>query len=248
MIGKGMRRSQLITLIAVFATLSIVCDSIVGIPQLASGIWYGWIFLIVPIAGIVLGPYAGFISILIGVIAGHSIYLRGEAPMYEYLFTLGAPIGAMFSGFIFRGRWKGAFTYFTLLLGAYFLTPVSWEIPLWGLWDVYIAFIVLCIFALMSNRWDVGSGKLERSPYIYVFCALIGLEADILFRIFVFIPGQTYRLFYGFTPEILEIIWAAGALVTPIQVGIAILMTGIIGPVLIRILSLKGWFQNKNDF
>jgi len=246
--GEGMRRSQLITLIAVFATLSIVCDSIVGIPQLASGVWYGWIFLIVPIAGIVLGPYAGFISILIGVMAGHSIYLRGEAPMYEYLFTLGAPIGAMFSGFIFRGRWKGALTYFTLLLGAYFLTPVSWELPLWGLWDVYIAFIILCILALMSNRWSVRSGKLGGSPYIYAFCALIGLEADILFRIFMFISCQTYRLFYGFTPEILEVIWAAGALVTPIQVGIAILMTVFIGPMLVRILSLKGWFPNRDDF
>jgi hypothetical protein len=247
LIGEGMRRSQLITLIAVFATLSIVCDSIVGIPQLASGVWYGWIFLIVPLAGIVLGPYAGFVSILIGVIAGHSIYLRGEAPMYEYLFTLGAPIGALFSGFIFRGRWKEAFTYFTLLLGAYFLTPVSWEIPLWGLWDVYIAFIILCIFALISNRWDIKSRKFGRLPYIYALCALIGLEADILFRIFVFIPGQTYRLFYGFTPEILGVIWAASALVTPIQVGIAILMTVFIGPMLVRTLSLKGWFTKKDD-
>ena len=245
--GGRMRRSQLITLIAVFATLSIVCDSIVGIPQLASGVWYGWIFLISPIAGIVLGPYAGFISTLIGVMAGHSIYLRGEAPMYEFLFTLGAPIGTMFSGLMFRGRWKSVLTYFSLLLGAYFLTPVSWKLPLWGLWDVYLAFIVLCILVLMSNMWGVRSGKMWRSPYIYGFCALIGLEADILFRIFVLIPGQTYRLFYGFTPEILGVIWAASALVTPIQVGIAILMTVFIGPMLVRTLSLKGWFTKKDD-
>lgn len=48
--GERIRRSQLITLIAVFATVSIVCDPIVDLPQLASGVWYGWIFLIEPIA------------------------------------------------------------------------------------------------------------------------------------------------------------------------------------------------------
>ena len=102
--GERIRRSQLITLITVFATVSIVCDPIVDLPQLASGVWYGWIFLIEPIALIVLGPYAGFLSTLIVVMVGHSIYLRSETPVYEYIFSLGAPLGTMFSGLIYRMR------------------------------------------------------------------------------------------------------------------------------------------------
>lgn len=243
-----MRRSQLITLIAVFAALSIVCDSIVGLPQLVSGVWYGWIFLIEPIAGIILGPYAGFLSTLIGVMVGHSIYLRGEAPAYEYLFTIGAPFGAMSSGLIFRRRWKAVFVYYTLLLAAYFLTPVSWELPLWGMWNVYLAFIVLCILAVMiTSKWGMRSERPWRKPYVFAFCALIGLEADILFRIFVLIPCQTYRLLYGFSTEALQGIWTLGALFTPIKVGVAILMSALIGPVLVRILSLRGWFPSEGE-
>jgi len=84
---EGCGEAKLLTLMAIFATLSIICDSVIGLPQLSSGVWYGWIFLMEPIAGIVLGPYAGFVSTLIGVLAGHSIYLRGEAPMYESFHT-----------------------------------------------------------------------------------------------------------------------------------------------------------------
>ena len=241
-----MRRSRLITLIAVFATLSVVCDSMVGLPQLISGVWYGWIFLVEPITGIILGPHAGFLSTLIGVIVGHSIYLRGEAPAYEYIFTLGAPFGAMFSGLIFRRRWKAAFAYYTLLLSAYFLTPLSWKLPLWGIWNVYLAFAVLCVLALMvTSKSIVETERPWSKPYFFAFSALIGLEADVLFRIFVLIPCQTYRLFYAFPPEVLQVIWTAGALVTPIQVGVAILLNSLISPILVRILSLKGWLPSE---
>jgi hypothetical protein len=237
-----MRRSQLLTLIAVFATLSIICDAVIGIPQLASGVWYGWIFLMEPIAGIILGPYAGFVSTLIGVLAGHSLYLRGDAPMYEYLFTLGAPLGTMICGFVFRGKLKIVLLYYTLLLATYFLTPIARNLPLWGMWNVYVAYSLLCVLILMRSRWNIGNSALENQPYVYALCAFLGLEADILFRIFLLIPGQTYQFFYGFTTEVLSLIWVTGALVTPIQVGIAVLLSAFLGPILVKILSLRGWF------
>lgn len=242
-----MRRSQLIILIAVFATVSIVCDSIVGLPQLASGVWYGWIFLIEPMAGIVLGPYAGFLSTLIGVMVGHSIYLRSEAPAYEYMFSLGAPLGTMFSGLLYRMRWKAVFVYYSLLILAYFLTPISRKLPLWGIWNVYIAFIALGILVVMIKKWEMRREKIVRSPYFFALCALIGLETDILFRIFVLIPCQTYRLLYGFSTEILQVIWTAGALITPIQVGIAVFMNALIGPILVKIPFLRESLPFKNE-
>jgi len=233
-----MRRNQTIALIAIFAALNAVCDSIAGLPQLSSGVWYGWIFLIEPLNGIVLGPLAGFLSTLLGAMIGHSVYLRGEAPLYEYLFTLGAPIGAMISGLLYQRRWKLTFIYFTVLLVAYFVTPIAQALPIWGIWNTLLAFAVLCFLGIFSIR--LGDKWLSEKIYALPIFAFIGLEADILFRIFLFIPCQTYQLFYGFTVETISAIWIAAAFITPIQVAISMAMTTVVGP---RILRLSPWKQ-----
>jgi len=237
-----MKKSQFVSLVAVFASLNIVLDSLMGLPQPSSGVWFSWIFIAEPITGIVLGPYAGFLSTLIGVMIGHCIYFQGP---YEFLFTLGAPIGAMISGFLFRKKWKTVFTYFTALLTIYFVTPISWQLPLWGMWDTYLAYAAL-IFAIMFIT-KPRSWKLQSKGLIYTvaLCAFIGLEADVLFRIFVFIPCQTYRLLYTFSVIELQSIWVAGAAETPIKVAISVLITAIVGPPLIKALRKTDFLSEK---
>jgi len=237
-----MRRSHAIALISIFAALSAVCDSVAGLPQLSSGVWYGWIFVIEPLNGIILGPMAGFLSTLVGVMVGHSVYLRGEAPLYEYLFTIGAPLGAMVSGLIYKKRCRLVFAYFTVLLAAYFLTPVAWDLPIWGVWNTLLAFAVLCVICVFLIRLD-GRRLWERS-YILPMSAFIGLEADILFRIFLLIPCQTYRLFYGFSVETLQAIWVAAAFITPIQVAISMIVTTLVGLHILRLVHLE---MNKGN-
>lgn len=218
-----MKRSRTIALISVFAALNAVCDSIVGLPQ--DIVWYGWIFVIEPLNGIILGPLPGFLSTLIGVIVGHSVYFRGE---FEYLFTIGAPLGAMISGLVYQKRWKLVFAYFAVLLTAYFLTPVAWSLPVWGMWNTFLAFAVLCVASILPKKLD--SIRRRQELYVLPISAFIGLEADILFRIFVLVPCQTYQLFYGFTAETLQAIWGAAAFITPIQAVISMAVTTLIGP------------------
>jgi len=226
------KRKRILPLIIIFASLNVVCDSLIGLPQFSSGVWYSWIFIIEPITGIILGTYAGFLSTLIGVMIGHLIYFRG---VHEFLFTIGAPIGAMISGLMFRGKWKPVFTYYTLLLMAYFVTPLAWQLPIWGMWNTYCAYMaVVALIVVQKHGWEPRSSKL---PYALALSAFIGLEADILFRIFIFIPCQTYQLFYGFTVEALQYIWGTAALITPIQVAISALTTAIVGPPLIKALK-----------
>ena len=230
---EGMKKSQFVSLVAVFAALNIVSDSLMGPPGFTSGVWYSWIYLVAPITGILVGPYAGFLSTLIGVTTGHFIYFRDP---YEFLFTLGAPVGAMVSGFMFRGKWKKVLLYYTVLLAIYFGTPVAWQLPLWGMWDVHVAYILLLIVAvLMAKR---GPWKLESKGLLYALAtsAFIGLEADILFRIFIFVPGQTYWLFYGSTVEELIAIWSIAGIITPIKVAISTLVTTTLGLPLVRVL------------
>jgi len=225
-------RKRVLPLIIIFASLNVVCDSLMGLPQLSSGVWYSWIFMIEPITGIILGTYAGFLSTLIGVMVGHFIYFRG---VHEFLFTIGAPVGAMVSSLMFRGKWKPVFAYYTVFLITYFITPIAWQLPIWGMWNTYLAYLCLVVFTTLGR--DVLKLESNKPSYALALSAFIGLEADILFRIFIFIPCQTYQLFYGFTVETLQYIWSTAAIITPIQVAMSVLMTTIIGPPVIKVLK-----------
>jgi len=221
----GMNKTRMISMIAVFAALNVVFDAII-IPQFSSGVWFGLVYLIIPITGIVLGPYAGFLSTLMGVFVGHVISPRG---IEEFLFTLGAPLGAMISGMLFQKKWKMVFIYYTVLLVSYFITPIAWQLPIWGMWDVYCAYLVLLIVIVFIRVKGNRINPLKNDMFLYGFCAFIGLEADILFRIFIFIPGQTYQSIYGLPIEVLQSIWVAGALITPFKVAISIIITALLG-------------------
>jgi len=236
-----MKKSRIVSLVAIFAALTVVCDSIAGISLFEYGIWWSWVFLIIPLTGIVLGPYTGFVSTFIGVIIGHFTYFRGTP---EFLFTLGAPVGTMVSGLLFEGKLKTAFAYYTVLFITYFITPVAWQLPIWGMWDTYLAYAGLLVVLILVRE---SSWKLESRMLLWVvaMCAFIGLEADILFRIFLLVPCRTYSLIYGWPVEALQGAWALGAAVTPVQVAISTLITAIIGPPLIKVVRKTGFFSES---
>lgn len=222
-----------------FAALNIICDSLTSTLLPSSGIWSSWIFMTAPITGIILGPYTGFLSVLIGVMVGHSIYFLG---FEEFLFTLGAPIGAAVSSFMFNGKWKPVLTYYFILFAAYFATPVSWQLPFWGMWDVYLALSVLCaiVFVINFKReiWNTSSTK--KLLYILALSVFVGLEADVLFRIFVLIPCHTYQFIYGWDVDFLRSIWALGAVETPIKASLSMLTTVIVVPSIIKAVQKIG--------
>jgi hypothetical protein len=214
-------KARRISLIVTFAAASIVLDSMTT-PGFSSGVWYGWVFLLSPTNGILLGPFDGFVTTLLSVLVGHTVVFRES--VYEYIFTLGSPIASLVAGLLYRGRRRGTLIYFTAFLGAYFLTPISRNLPVWGMWDVYLAFITLLFW---TTFYKVRF--LERKEVVLALTAFIGLEADILFRIFLLVPARGYSIFYGLTPEVLAAIWAVPApLITPIKVLVAVFLTVIL--------------------
>jgi hypothetical protein len=216
-------KTRRISLIVTFTAASIVLDSITT-PGFSSGIWYGWVFLLSPTNGILLGPFDGFITTLLSVFIGHTLVFRES--IYEYIFTLGSPIASLATGLLYRGRRKGILIYYLALLGAYFLTPISRRLPVWGMWDVYLAFITLLLWSIL---YKYKMNLLERQEVVLALTAFIGLEADILFRIFLLVPARGYSIFYGLSPEVLAAIWAVPApLITPIKVAIAVFLTVIL--------------------
>ena len=203
-------------------------------PGFSSGVWYGWAFVMSPINGMVLGAGDGFTATLISVLLGHTLTPRDS--VYEYIFTLGAPLGSMISGMVFRGRRLWPAAYYAALLGAYAMSPVARSLPLWGMWDVFLAFALL----LGVTIFKVGAGETRGSRLRVetALAALIGLEADVLYRVFVLVPLRGYELFYGLTPELLAAIWAVPApIITPVKVGAALLVSALLVPPVLKIVG-----------
>jgi len=232
-------KSTFVSLIAIFAAFNVICDSLVSSPLPYSGVWHSWIFILEPLTGIILTPLASFFSALIGVMIGHFVNFLD---VYEFLFTLGAPIGAMISSLIFRGKWSIALIYYTALLGAFFVTPVSWQLPFWGMWDVYLAFICLLITSVMVKKWKTlwNTWSSSRLIYILALSTFIGLEADVLFRIFILIPCQTYQLFYNWDVNALQGIWVLGAVETSTKAALSTIITATVGLPIITAIRKMG--------
>ena len=239
------KESSFVSLISVFAAFNVICDSLMSLPLPFSGVWYSWVFIITPISGILLGPYAGFLSSFIGVMVGHSMVFRGSE---EFLFTFGASIGAMISALLFRGRLREVLVYYSVLLGAFFATPVAWQLPLWGMWDVFFAFGCLLVVIVAMQKWkNIWNTRANTNLlYILALCTFIGLEADVLFRIFILVPCQTYQSIYRWDAFTLHSIWGMGAVETPIKAALSILITTIIGPPIIMAVRKMGLLLVKD--
>jgi hypothetical protein len=231
----GSNSSRTVAFVAVFAALTAVLDIIPAF-GFTSGVWDSWAFLLSPIVGILLGPYLGAYSVGLGSLIGHTIYYRVPT---ELLFMLGLSMGAAVSGFVYQRRWKPVFGIYTVMLLGYFIYPVSWGLPLWGIWDILVGYGFVLVYSVVSTR-GIWANTSERYNLLFlIFCTVIALETDILFRVFVLVPGQIHWLF-GWTPEILFSMWLVAGVITPIKVVLAAIVVVTLGRQLLRILEQQG--------
>ncbi|MFW9919449.1 MAG: hypothetical protein ACFFED_07605 [Candidatus Thorarchaeota archaeon] len=225
-------KSHFIAFSAIFAAMAAALDLILT-PGFSSGIWDSWIFLLSPIVGVLLGPIGGFAAIGIGSLIGHILFFRD---VFELLYMIGAPIGAAMAGLVYQRRWKPVLIIYSGLLAGYFLYPVSWTLPLFGIWDILVGFGFVVLFSVLVNRQWWNEMSREKDLLRLIFCTVIGLESDILTRVFLLVPGQTYWIFYGFTPEDLQLLWLGAGIITPIKVLLAVIMMVTIGYQVLRVL------------
>ncbi len=146
---------------------------------------------------------------------------------------LGAPVGAGMAGLVFQQRWRSVFVIYSFLLLGYFITPVTWSLSLWGIWDVLVGFALVLTVTVVSSLNKTGT-ILDSTNFKLILGTVIGLEADILVRIFILIPGQMWWLYYAMPLEILQGLWLVAGIITPIKVIIAAIATIAIGKSLLR--------------
>jgi len=206
----------LASLVAVFAALHTVLG-------LVPGVWRRWIIAVEPLEGVILGPMGGFLAALIGSLISH--FMRPTL----YFFRLGEPIGAFVAGLAYKKRYLLVFAVYTVMLVAYFAHPLGRELPAWCLWDIYVAYIVSALSPIFLKKMRSVKVKL-------LLAALLGLEVDVLTRIFFLIPLELYRAL-GASKEALIGWWIAGAFETPIENVIGIAVTLAVGVPLLSALD-----------
>ncbi|MHA1951182.1 MAG: hypothetical protein ACXAAO_13810 [Candidatus Thorarchaeota archaeon] len=233
----GSNQSRTVAFVAIFTAMIAILDVIPTIPGFYAGVWDSWPFLMAPIVGILLGPYLGAISVGLGSLLGHMIYFRDPT---EMLFMIGLSVGAAIAGFVYQRRWRPVLGIYSVLLLGYFIYPVTWGLPLWGIWDILVGYGIVLIFTIMTIRGGWSEISEWKRVLLLIFTTVIALESDILFRIFVLVPGQTYWFFYGWTPLDLALIWSVAGFITPIKVVLAALVTITLGLQLLRILERHG--------
>jgi hypothetical protein len=231
----GSTSSRTVAFVAIFAAMTAILDIIPAF-GFTSGVWYSWAFLLSPIVGILLGPYLGALSVGIGSFLGHTIYYRDPT---EFLFMIGLSMGAAVAGFVYNRKWKPVLGVYTAMLLGYFLYPISWGLPLWGIWDILVGYGIVLIYSVATTR-GIWSDTGDRNRLLLlIFCTVIALESDILFRVFVLIPGQVHWIL-GMTPEILYDLWLVAGIITPIKVVLATIVTITLGIQILRILESHG--------
>jgi hypothetical protein len=236
-IPLGSNQSRIVAFVAVFTAMIAILDVIPTIPGFYAGIWDSWPFLLAPIVGILLGPYLGALSVGMGSLLGHMIYFRDPT---EMLFMLGLSLGAAIAGFVYQRRWRPVLGIYSALLLGYFIYPVTWGLPLWGIWDILVGYGIVLIYTFMTIRGGLTEISEKKRVLLLLFSTVIALETDILFRVFVLVPGQTYWFFYGWTPADLALIWSVAGFITPIKVVLAAIVAITLGLQLLRILERHG--------
>ena len=219
--------SRMIALTSVFAALHAV------LYLLSFGLWRNWAIYLVPIEGLVLGPWAGFSAAIIGSIVGRMI-----KPVDFWMFGIVAePLGVMASGFLAKGKWKPVMVMYGVMLMAYFAHPLGRWLPLWTILDIILAFVLIYPVAKLSKKLYENVGRLPISVPI----SFIGTVTDALTRVFMLIPVGLYT-FFAMTDDIVLDVFVTGAIYSYIEDAQVVIVSFLVGvPLLFALRRIPGF-------
>jgi hypothetical protein len=235
------RNTKAIAAIAIFSALYAALRIIPTVPMIGTGATFHLSDILAPLFGILLGPYVGGVSIIIGTFA--AIGLGTPAPFLGLDF-LPAFVVAVSLGFLVRRKWLPVVILNSLLLIGYALNPFSANFisTPWGampyLWMHIIAFIfLLSPLGRKAGEWIKADTTSKRENLNSKFIATIigglaGLIVGAVLLIFALLSSEPFTLLslktLSATIGVLSIISGAGLLVfkariAKITIGFAIL-------------------------
>ena len=149
-LSKISGRTKVIAAIAIFSALYSVIRQIPMGPMIGLSGQFSVSDSLAPLYGIILGPYTGGISIIIGTFLAMAM---GKAPVFMGLDFLPALVNAVAIGFLVRRKWEPVVLLNAVLLAVFILNPLTSffiNIPIGNttvafpfLWMHFIAYAVL---------------------------------------------------------------------------------------------------------
>ena len=189
-----------------------------------------------PLYGIILGPYVGGLSILIGTFLGMAL---GKAPVFMGLDFLPAFVNTVAIGFLMKRKWAPAVMLNIILLLAFILNPLTSQFigPVPFVWLHIVAFLVLVSpLGRKAGQW-VESLKPKFLTAGVAILAFVGtmmqhLMGNLLYEI---VFGQIQHI-YG-PSDFATIIWPSAFVVYPWERLLLVILSVVVGVPLIRTLK-----------
>jgi hypothetical protein len=230
-----MRRSQAVSLTAVFAALQVV------LYFFSFGLWRNWAIYIESVEGIVLGPEIGFSAAFIG-----SAIARMIRPDIFWMFGIVAePVSVLMTGLLAKARWRPVLAIYAIMLSAYLIHPFGRALPLWTILDILFGLILIYPTAKFSR--SLFGDDVKRLTFALILISFVCTVTDSLVRVFLLVPCGLYTLFpnvfTGFTG--LYLIFVGAAVDSYIEDFLVVIVSFLVGvPLLISIFKLR---HNKQE-
>ena len=218
------RTSITVSLVALFAALYIVLSILPGVPVVGLGsLKIELEASIASVFGIILGPYLGALAAFIGTVGA---FFYGGASPFDLPFICNPAFNAFIVGLIFRNKWKSAFVLFSIVIAAFWLTPVSNPISenqlmiMAATFDKIVAVLLIPPVALMLKTRGVTLEKAEPKllgiSFAVVFLvSFIGNQADSALGVFLFALPPVYGGIFQLNLEITRSLYLVSPLFYP---------------------------------
>ena len=192
--------TQNLALIAIFAALYYILSLIapINIPTGVGNLTITFAALFAAVIGLVLGPYLGFTSALLGASIAWILPPSG-GNLFGLPFLLSPALNALVTGLIFYKKWKFGFAIFGILIVAFLFTPPIWPVTEnWFvaaavLFDKIIALLLILPIALFAKQLSFAKASL-----FYFLLFFTGNQVDNMWGSFVFATPPVYYGIFGY--------------------------------------------------
>ena len=237
-------KTKIIAIVSIFTALYAVLRIIPTVPMIgSSGNWFSVSDVISPIYGIILGPYIGGLSIILGTFLAMAM---GRPVSFMFLDFLPATVAAVSLGFLIKRKWVPVIALNIVLLVAFLIHPstsIFVNVPLSGttlpLPFAWLHIVALAILVSPLGRkaaqWvsTLTATKIATGIAILVFIGTMmqHLTGNLLFETIMAQPIG------GIPVEGYPDIWASIFFVYPVERIVLVIVATIIGTPLLRILK-----------
>jgi len=242
-IVKNASKTKIIALISIFTALYAVLRIIPTVPMIGgSGASFSLSDIIAPIYGLILGPYIGGLSVILG----SFLAMFGKAPVFLGLDFLPATVAAVSVGLLMKRKWMQVIGLNIALLVAFILHPntsILIDTSL-GSTTVFLPFAWLHIVALVVLISPLGRKAVKWVNMLTATKGAIGIA--ILFFIGTMMQHLMGNLLFetvmaypiGSIPVVAYPgIWASIFFLYPIERAVLVVLGTIVGTPLLKVLK-----------